>query len=325
MRKNGRRKLAIFSLENIMNLMPFYEFIYDRHLIWHKRNIQRLPAPWTDDTILGKYKFCNVYRELDRGSQYIIRKVLSKTELSSEVKLFNTYVFRIFNLDQLFDGLLFEDILDPKTFDFKKEEARLDAHKAAGKVMYNDAYTITQTVWNKEYGKKGKHIQVLLAMQWLSEHVSEVLDQIRSRATPEGVIETLREIPMVGPFLAGQIMLDLGYCGITRFTNNDWIIVGPGAEAGLEILFNRYEKIPGKELVALVEKLYSVQWHWFEELRLQKGKEWLKIALNNHTYPNLPRMDIQNSLCEFRKYHNINRSLKEDDFRCKHRIYKQNP
>jgi len=307
-----------------MNLLPFYEFIYDRQLIWHKRNVSKLPAPWTEDPVLSNNKFCNVYRELDRGSQYAINRFLSNPRIDSETKLFNTYAYRIFNLDKLFDGLLWENLLDPRAFDFKAEEARLDAYKACGKAMYSDAYTITQTVWNKEYGKKGKHIQVLLGMQWLAERITEYVGKIRSCNSPDVVIDTLREIPMVGPFLGGQIALDLGYCGLSKFTNNDWIVVGPGAESGLEILFQR-DKIPAKELPQLVEKLYQVQKHWFEELRLQTGKEWLKIALNNHTYPDLPRMDIQNSLCEFRKYHNINRSLKEDDFRCKHRIYRHVP
>ena len=51
----------------------FFEFIYDRQEIWHKRSYLKQPAPWTSDPILNTYKFCNVYRELDAGTQAVCR------------------------------------------------------------------------------------------------------------------------------------------------------------------------------------------------------------------------------------------------------------
>ena len=73
------------------NIKIFFEFIYDRQLIWYKKEVLLLPPPWTDDPVLGKYKFCNVYRELDRGSKYLIKTVISNPLLSPEVKFFNNF------------------------------------------------------------------------------------------------------------------------------------------------------------------------------------------------------------------------------------------
>lgn len=41
------------------------EFIIERQKIWEKK-IKNKPMPYTRDPILQKYKFCNIYRELDR-------------------------------------------------------------------------------------------------------------------------------------------------------------------------------------------------------------------------------------------------------------------
>lgn len=49
-------------------IAEFFEFIYDRQEIWHRRNVLNLPAPWSTDEILRNYRFCNVYRELDGGT-----------------------------------------------------------------------------------------------------------------------------------------------------------------------------------------------------------------------------------------------------------------
>lgn len=301
-------------------ILSFYEFIYDRHLIWHKRNVLKQPAPWTDDPVLSQFKSCNVYRFLDKGSQYPWNRFLSKTNLLDEEKFFNTYVYRIFNLYNLFDGVLWDDILYPYSFNFKQEEARLDAIKAAGKTMYSDAYTITQTIWNKEYGKPGKHIQVLLGMQWLAERIETVLADFKACPGPMEQIESLREIPMVGPFLAGQMHLDLGYCGISKFTNNDWLVVGPGAKAGLEIIWDKTD-LKYDEQVACTKKLALQQEVWFRELKEVTGKDWKSIAYSDLNWPYLSLMDIQNSLCEFRKYWNINKALKDKSFKCKLRYY----
>lgn len=39
--------------------------------------------PWTDDSIIRKYKFTNAYRASDRVSQYLIRNVIYEDNLLS--------------------------------------------------------------------------------------------------------------------------------------------------------------------------------------------------------------------------------------------------
>ena len=51
-------------------LRPFFNFIVERHTIYVRRERGDV-APWTTDRILQTYRFCNVYRNLDRQTKLI--------------------------------------------------------------------------------------------------------------------------------------------------------------------------------------------------------------------------------------------------------------
>ena len=59
---------------NSFYLAFFYCFMFERHTIWKKRN-SGWAEPWTLSEYMDKYRFTNVYRELDRGSQYFQREI----------------------------------------------------------------------------------------------------------------------------------------------------------------------------------------------------------------------------------------------------------
>jgi len=54
----------------------FWRFIAERHSIYKKKEIEKLPPPWTDDPILSSFKFTNVVRSTDPGTRYVIDKIL---------------------------------------------------------------------------------------------------------------------------------------------------------------------------------------------------------------------------------------------------------
>ena len=60
----------------------FFRTMFERQMIWKRRFLDQKPRPWTDDPILRDYKFTNVYRELDRNSQWQIRNILLDDELT---------------------------------------------------------------------------------------------------------------------------------------------------------------------------------------------------------------------------------------------------
>lgn len=278
----------------------FFEFVFDRQSVWHKRTALGLPAPWTDDKVLQNFRFCNVYRELDGGT-IAISKYLTQP-LSAEQKLFNIIAYRFFNrrdtIENLFGGLLSE-----QDFDFKALEKRFDAKKEEGNIFSN-AYLITAHAYNPDYRPQDKHVQILLMLNDLRFKLKDIIKNLRESAPQEGIKIVADAVPMAGPFLAGQILLDATYAkNIVPYTANDFLIVGPGAHWGLNIICGR--ALNKKEADAECRKLWQMQPQAFAELKRTTGKDWNEVRWRNESYCSgkyLCLHDVQNSLCEFRKY-----------------------
>lgn len=282
------------------NIAAFFEFVYRRQEIWHRRNVLKLAAPWTDDLILQHYKFCNVYRELDGGT-LAISKYLQQKDISAEMKLFNIIAYRFFNrrdtIEHLFGGLL-----DPENFNVKDYERRFDAIKQKENIFSN-AYLISSHPFCADYRPKDKHIQILLMLDYLKKKMGQIIIELQQSTPQQGLKVIEKQVAMAGPFLSGQILLDATYAdNIVPYSGNDFLIVGPGAHWGLNIIFGH--KLTKKEADEKCRQLYAAQAEQFELLK-QQGLDWEKVCWQNAKYPNWPYLclhDIQNSLCEFRKY-----------------------
>ena len=285
-------------------VLKFFEFIYDRQLIWYKKEKLKLPAPWTDDPILSTYKFCNMYRELDRGTQYIL-KMISDPSISLENKIFNIYCYRFFNKDKLFEEF-FDGYLNVETFDFSKYETLLDSKLNSGLKIYSDAYTTCQIPFNENYRKSNKHIQVLLKLKHLRNLIlyENFIGRFLAGKSPMEQISVLQEIKTVGDFLAGQIYLDITYTKAIPFSGDDFIIIGPGCAEGIQLL---YPELPKKKYSEFMHHLRNHENYYFNELKLKTNKDWHQIKYTSlyQKTDNISLMNYQHSCCEYRKYLNL--------------------
>ena len=85
------------------HLKLFFETMYERQLIWKRRFIDQRHRPWTDNEIFRNSKFTNVYRELDRNSQWQIKNILLDSSLSRVNLIWKMMVFRFFNCPETFE------------------------------------------------------------------------------------------------------------------------------------------------------------------------------------------------------------------------------
>src|SRR6266404_755739 len=53
-----------------LNATPLWHWITERHRIYLKR-LAGDPPPWTQDETLQRYRFCNVFRELDNVTGWL--------------------------------------------------------------------------------------------------------------------------------------------------------------------------------------------------------------------------------------------------------------
>ena len=131
-----------------------------------------------------------------------------------------------------------------------------------------------------------------------------LISELRARIPQEGVGLIADYVALAGPFLSGQILLDATYAGnIVPYSGNDFLVVGPGAHWGLNIIFG--QKLTPPAAAEKCRLLFKMQKEAFEFLKKEQGLDWETVRWQNPEYPNAPYLclhDIQNSLCEFRKY-----------------------
>ena len=191
--------------------------------------------PWTDDEIIAKYKFTNAYRASDRVSQYLIRRVIYRDDLPStpEETFFRIILFKFFNKIETWE--LLESALGTLTwegFDFRSLDALLSGAMAAGKRIYSAAYIMPSAGALGHDRKHSNHLALLERMMrdCLPGRIADASDMQHG-------FELLLAYPSMGDFLAYQYITDINYSELTRFTEMDFVVAGPGALDGISKCF----------------------------------------------------------------------------------------
>lgn len=63
--EGNKKRVPEITTQNQNVLSDILVFVKERMQIWEQKE-QNKPQPWTSDPILSKYRFCNIFRELDR-------------------------------------------------------------------------------------------------------------------------------------------------------------------------------------------------------------------------------------------------------------------
>jgi hypothetical protein len=137
---------------NSSQIADFFLYMYERHCMWVRRNLG-MPPPWSASILLQTKAFCNVYRELDRGTAFFRAHVLdlyeSKDKWTQEewltAVLWSSYCYRQVNRVESFkDG--FPDMNDLSKFIRSMEKIRKDAKKGDGVSFFTSAHQTTNFV-----------------------------------------------------------------------------------------------------------------------------------------------------------------------------------
>ena len=294
------------------SILDFYEFIYDRQMIWHKRfvlNRARGINNWTTDPILQKFRFCNVYRELDACTIHLIENVHKDIRLNLQDAILNIIMYRRFNTPNFFSAY---PLISARNFPFKFLEKKMDKEKAKGNVLFNDAYIVCQRWTDQTYRPKDKHVQQLLLIKGLAEDKDFIPGFLECNSYEEAHKYLVDSIPNTGGFSAQQYLIDITYLdGFSRlelskcnWNINSFVSVGPGAKPALRMLFSEIPKWGNSLYSKHCCLLAEIQGLMFKELKAKRKKDWNKIyykeSIAGGKYLRLS--DIQNCLCEFRKY-----------------------
>lgn len=265
----------------------YWYFAFERQNIFIKKQNGE-PAPWTKDPILQQYKFCNAYRVNDRVSQYLLRNVIytSKTYSKSDM-IFRIVLFKLFNKESTWE-ILEREIGDItiSTFSPQKYSQVLTKYSNQGIKIYNDAYI---SCANKAFGYDRKHDNhlALINKMFIIDHVDE---KIIAAPSMECAFNYLKSYPLIGNFLAYQLITDINYSEATNFREDEFTVAGPGSIRGVNKCFTSKGQLSDAEII---KYMYNNQEKEFK--RLGYDFKYLKNR-------KLQLIDIQNIFCELDKY-----------------------
>jgi alpha-glutamyl/putrescinyl thymine pyrophosphorylase clade 1 len=265
----------------------YWTFAAERQRIFQQRVAGDLP-PWTSDTILQRYKFCNAYRASDRVSQYLIANVIyGAGEFSPDDTLLRIIFFRLFSKPSTWATL--EQELGPirrRSFRGQQIATCLEQIQANGDPIYTGAFILCA---NRAFGFDRKHLN----------HIALVEQMFRRRALPraiaaarclQDVYEALLAYPLIGPFMAYQLAIDINYSELVDFSESEFTVPGPGSERGIRKCFPTARRA---EMPSVI--------HWMVE---QQYAETTRLGIDLPTLWGRPlqAIDCQNLFCELDKY-----------------------
>lgn len=238
----------------------------------HREN--RDPKPWSRDTILNQYRFCNVHREDDTVTKWI-RYNWVLPNYDSPTLPFAMCVARMVNYTGTLRDLGYPHEWNPKHF-----IATLEARKIVGLKNWTSAYMITGG-----YSPGGEPKEVIIA-RVLDAAYKHLQDSPIVKGDTLEVAASKIKTPGIGTFLTAQIIADLKHTPFLVDATDwlTWCAPGPGSTMGLNFLHEREPKkaIPQSQFIIEVNELREIV------------DEQINVFLD--------AQNMQNCLCEFHKY-----------------------
>ncbi|MFA5856221.1 MAG: nucleotide kinase domain-containing protein [Candidatus Pacearchaeota archaeon] len=279
---------------NEENIALLYHWIFERYNIHIKKDIEKKDKPWTQDLILQNYRFCNVRREHDKESRWLIENIIN-SNLSYENKLLNIILFRLINKSQT---IKIFGILDFNNLDFIKIKKDLEDFKLNNPdyIYFSNAFFTSgpKVVCNKYFKEDNMVIKMIMLV--LKYYKEGIIKKINNSINQKEVFNSLKSYNGLGNFLAYQIFVDFTYMKEFPYSENEFVISGPGCINGLKLIFKDFDGLNYDELLFY---LRDNQFNIFEKFSYQPEKLF-KDLIKDDQYLNL--MSLENCMCEISKY-----------------------
>lgn len=282
------------------NFNWFLYWICERQNIWWKK-YNGVQGDLTEDEILKNFKFTNVYRCLDRVSQYLLKNVIyNGKEYEPEDMFFRILLFKHFNKNETWD--LLEKEFGEITYSTGLDNIAdfLDTVIDSGETIYSSAYIVNCFFYQyPEYkhitglSKHRAHFRIFEDEIFQNGHIYDFLDA----KSFEELYWVFRKMKIYGDFTAQQYVIDMNYSPLFDFTENEFVITGPGSLKGIVWTF---EGANGKKY----DYVGTIKWVHdnFEEL-MGKFCEESGMKWNPLPWEPVPTLtNLQNCFCETSKF-----------------------
>jgi len=254
------------------------KLVDERMLIWQKKN-QGLKKPYTSNKILNKFRFCNVYRELDKQSLEI-HSLNKKDEGNFLLWLLNVAMARFICRTETLQRI------GPLSFSVGKNKAVKQKLLSLERPKYGNAYMFPVSILHKINCRNREDF----ICDYLPEKILRVARLILS-FSDESVNEVLPEV--TAKFGASfrfhwtEILIDVAYQFPNYINLYKKFPIGPGAKESMLKLSS--EMLPEETCLKLVDSIYDTK--CLLEMRSNK------ILLSAENWEGVG--------CEYRKYTNL--------------------
>lgn len=266
----------------------YWKFATERQKIFYARVDERT-FPWTDDPVLSKYKFTNVYRATDRVSQYLIKEVIynHSNYYKDEDIFFRIMLFKLFNKIETWETLEEKlGIVSYSSYSFDLYNNILLDQLEHKKKIYSAAYIMPSGVSSFNYPKK--HQNNLKLLEYMMK--DGALAKIKSCNSLQEIYELLEGYPTLGRFLAFQFTIDINYSEICNFSEMSFVVAGPGAKRGIDKCFDYKGNYSYEDIIK-----------WVADKQENEFRK-LELPFKNLCGRKLQLIDCQNIFCETDKY-----------------------
>src|SRR5271165_106791 len=200
-------------------------FIKERESIRIKKEAAE-PWPWTQDPILQKNKFCNIFRECDKTSRWIAKNWREPHATDPDLWFAFVIARRVLNWPASMEALGYPVPWNKDHF----LKVTKDLQQSGGKT-FDTAYQLLVQ------GQKGDNVENM---------IKHILDRLwndrqnirpRSNYTLRSFYTRLYSYKYMGSFYTGQVIADLKYAQMKDA--EDWetfAVPGPGSMRGLNIV-----------------------------------------------------------------------------------------
>lgn len=198
---------------------------------------------------------------------------------------FRTLLFKIFNKIETWEAL--ERAHGPLAWDgidLNGIDRTLSGLRGRGHPVYSAAYIMPAP----GFGATRKHTNHLKLIE--SMMADRLADRIRQAPDFKSVYERILRYPGLGPFLAFQYAIDLNYSELLDFSENDFVVAGPGAIDGISKCFVSTGSLTAEDVI-----------QWVNDRQEQE------LSARGIHFPGLfgrrlHLIDCQNLFCEISKY-----------------------
>lgn len=280
----------------------FFAYAHERHMIYVRKHVERLPRPWTRDEILLKYSFTNVYRELDKTTIWF-REHIRDPLRDDPAVMFATIAFRWLNRIESWRTILMHTDLSHLTDQtspldmFRKwvpgetpRQIRMALYGYGNEPWVTGAYIIkTPDGMKKLDGALYCIDQVARAGDW--RRMAEICLRLGDLISLSQPWNWLRDKPFMGDFMAYEVISDLRYTKLLESASdiNTWANPGPGAMRGLNRIHGR----------ALEPRLHKER--YITEMQAVLAEAYERWPDGEH-WPRWEMREVEHTLCEFDKY-----------------------